>query len=530
MDDQPITPADVRQLIDDITTRALMSDSTERGLTSVALTSGLHVQTMIDNASVDAVPEPAGHTRRLKDAVVRLSGFALGRQRAFNQATIGVIDQLILEVDRLRDEIGILQTQLESLTRDPQNAAVAPRSARSTARAHLRIAVVKPDWKIRGGFEAVVDRLVEHVKASGHRPEVLSFDATRHEHPVFGRPITPDERRAAPMFYDYMSQVEATRNVRVGRADLVISTQPPSFVAVHPRHLSIFYHHNRPFYELSPYFVRGGFVDAEMHAVATESIRRIDEQALARVKYILAGSETVAERLRTFSARTSNLGVFHAGTGLIDAESEPGRRGGSHVLCVSRHDFPKRTELFVHAAHLAADLDFVSVGSGGLLGYIQSLDRRFSVDGAPDSIDDTDLWLAHHPHVTPATEGSPRSKVRVLGSVSDEALRALYRDAICVVAPALLEDYGLTALEAMSHGKPMVVCDDGGHLCTLVIDGVNGLVVKPTGRAIADAVQRLAADPQLRADLGAAAEEMAAQFSWQRALAEFDEGIERTLA
>jgi glycosyltransferase involved in cell wall biosynthesis len=74
--------------------------------------------------------------------------------------------------------------------------------------------------------------------------------------------------------------------------------------------------------------------------------------------------------------------------------------------------------------------------------------------------------------------------------------------AVCVVAPAYDEDYGLTAIEAMAAGTPVIVCRDGGGLVELVDDGVTGLVVEPTGAAIAAAIRTLVDDPELARRLG----------------------------
>ena len=66
------------------------------------------------------------------------------------------------------------------------------------------------------------------------------------------------------------------------------------------------------------------------------------------------------------------------------------------------------------------------------------------------------------------------------------------RGAGCAVAPAYLEDYGITAVEAMAYGLPLIVCEDGGGLPWFVEDGVTGFVVEPTGRAIAEAMTKSA--------------------------------------
>ena len=394
----------------------------------------------------------------------------------------------------------------------------------------LRIAVVKPDWGIRGGFELVVDRLISHLQKSRHQVSVLTFDAAHTDHRPFGHRVSPEIWASTPLFFNYIAQIESSRAVQAGRADVVISTQPPSFLVEHPRHLSIFYHHIRPFYELGEYFVRANLVEPEMHAIATEAVRKIDDRALRQVSHIMAGSESVAERLALYNNRTAGMSVFHAGPS-IERPIEGGRAGASkHVLCVSRHDFPKRTELFVHAARLAPELTSVSVGTGGRLGIVRTIDQRFSEDGVPPVIADTDLWLTNHPWIDPSSVTTQASNLRVAGSVSDDELDCLYRDALCVVAPALLEDYGLTVIEAMGYGKPVIVCNDGGHLCHFVQDGVNGLVVEPTGAAIAAAMRRLASDPQLATQLGEGARETAAAFTWERALTEFDLALDEVMS
>jgi glycosyltransferase involved in cell wall biosynthesis len=59
-------------------------------------------------------------------------------------------------------------------------------------------------------------------------------------------------------------------------------------------------------------------------------------------------------------------------------------------------------------------------------------------------------------------------------------------------------------MEALASGRPVVSCAVSG-VPELVRDGETGLLVPPDAPAsLADAVQRLAADPALRARLGAA--------------------------
>jgi glycosyltransferase involved in cell wall biosynthesis len=60
-----------------------------------------------------------------------------------------------------------------------------------------------------------------------------------------------------------------------------------------------------------------------------------------------------------------------------------------------------------------------------------------------------------------------------LGRVSDAQLRWLYANCRALVA-ASYEDFGLTPIEAMSFGTPVVALRAGGYLDS-VVDGVTGL-------------------------------------------------------
>ena len=52
-----------------------------------------------------------------------------------------------------------------------------------------------------------------------------------------------------------------------------------------------------------------------------------------------------------------------------------------------------------------------------------------------------------------------------------------------------------------------------------------GLIVDPTPRAVADAIERLVADRELAGRLGRNGQERAAEFSWAHAVDEFRAGL-----
>jgi glycosyltransferase involved in cell wall biosynthesis len=99
--------------------------------------------------------------------------------------------------------------------------------------------------------------------------------------------------------------------------------------------------------------------------------------------------------------------------------------------------------------------------------------------------------------------------------VDDGELAALYAGALAVVQPSHLEGFGLPPLEAAAHGTPAIVSDLPCFAETL---GDAALRVPPgDAEALAEAIVRLAGDEALRARLGAAARERAADYTWERA-------------
>jgi glycosyltransferase involved in cell wall biosynthesis len=109
-----------------------------------------------------------------------------------------------------------------------------------------------------------------------------------------------------------------------------------------------------------------------------------------------------------------------------------------------------------------------------------------------------------------------RRRVTFLGFVGHERVPALLRGADVLVMPSRYEELGTALVEAMHCGLPIVATRTGG-IPDLVGDGVSGILVPPgDADGIADAVDRLVADPALRRRLGEHGRERAAGYRWDR--------------
>ena len=101
-----------------------------------------------------------------------------------------------------------------------------------------------------------------------------------------------------------------------------------------------------------------------------------------------------------------------------------------------------------------------------------------------------------------------------LGPAHGDQLATLYASFDIFVHAGPHDTFGNTLQEAAASGLPAVAPAAGGPL-DLVADGVTGFLVEPgSADAIAGAVARLAADPQLRAAQGSAARRAMLGRSW----------------
>jgi glycosyltransferase involved in cell wall biosynthesis len=113
---------------------------------------------------------------------------------------------------------------------------------------------------------------------------------------------------------------------------------------------------------------------------------------------------------------------------------------------------------------------------------------------------------------------APSDSVVLTGYVPDEMLPALYSGAAAFVYPSLYEGFGLTVLEAMACGTP-VICSSTTSLPEVAGDAA--VLVDPSDTAaIGQAIQNLLADEHLRISLRSRGLARAQQFTWDRAAAE----------
>jgi glycosyltransferase involved in cell wall biosynthesis len=119
-------------------------------------------------------------------------------------------------------------------------------------------------------------------------------------------------------------------------------------------------------------------------------------------------------------------------------------------------------------------------------------------------------------------------RVRYLGYVSDEERDQLYQDASILVLPSLEEGFGMTAVEAMQAGVP-VIASNRGALPEVVGDA--GALVDPADEsALAAVIEHLLANPAERVARAEAGRVRARLFTWSASAARLLDAYRETVA
>lgn len=183
-------------------------------------------------------------------------------------------------------------------------------------------------------------------------------------------------------------------------------------------------------------------------------MRMYDFRAAQRVDYFVANSEEVRGRIEKFYRRDAK--VIYPPVNLKQGEGVKGDGKKDYYFIVSRIVGAKGIELAIEAAK---KFGFKLKISGARAGYYRGLEGQEEIEG-----------------------------VEFLGRVSDEELVGLYAGAKAFLALATDEDFGITPVEAMSCGTPVIAFRGGGYLET-VVEGKTGVFfdessVESLGRAV----------------------------------------------
>lgn len=329
-------------------------------------------------------------------------------------------------------------------------------------------------------------------------------------------------------FWDVVSSYEAFSKLDLSAYDCAISGKYPAWMVNHPNHICYMLHRLRGLYDtyappaddhtiLALPKLRGlvewmdnagrqpdpeqipdlfdklrSLKDAELpesvFAFPGPFIRKIvhflDNAALSpqRIRRYGAIAETVRQRKSYFPPDVT-VDVLYPPPHRLDYREGEFR----YIFTSSRLDKPKRVDLIVEAMkHVPENISLLIAGTGPDESRLRALAGK-------------------------------DERIQFLGFVADDAMPALYADALAVPFVPYDEDYGLVTIEAMRSGKPVLTFADSGGPCEFVRDGVTGFVTAPSAKALGERIGELVRNPQLARRMGEMAKGEVAAVTWDNA-------------
>ena len=228
----------------------------------------------------------------------------------------------------------------------------------------------------------------------------------------------------------------------------------------------------------------------------SQAARNIMRDVLESAAAITGCSKQTLDEAETFFGRpfAARGHLIYNGIRLADFDgAAPYAHPRPYILGIGRHVAQKGFDVLLRAyaqlgskVELAALPDLLLAGDGPMRGELESLSRELKLEG----------------------------RVHFVGRADRAQAVALFKGCEFFVLPSRHEPMGIVNLEAMAAGKAVIASDVGG-VSELVIEGETGILVPGEDvTALAQALDLLCCDAELRERLGEGGAARAQRFDW----------------
>lgn len=236
--------------------------------------------------------------------------------------------------------------------------------------------------------------------------------------------------------------------------------------AGHRHHPNMWYCHTpvRAFYDLySTFLQRMPFFRRQVFRIWVAFHRFFDKNAVRHIDSIITNSQNTRQRILTYYCRQAQITYPP-----VDVSTYSCREYGDFWLSVNRIYPEKCIELQIEV-------------------FREMPGNQLRIVGGYAAGDHASAYAAELRRRLPPN-------VSMLGEVSDDTLHDLYSRCRGLLCTAMDEDFGMTPLEAMASGKPVIAVNEGGFRETVTPQ--TGILVPRTHEDIANAVNTLSKNPE----------------------------------
>ncbi len=380
----------------------------------------------------------------------------------------------------------------------------------------MRIAIYHPWIYLKGGAERTILELVRH---SRHRWTVV----TNHFEPYSTFPefrqLEVIELATVSVKRSLYEVAHAALTLLIQRFDwhqfdaLMISSEGlGNLITFHPSLPPVFCYCHTPLKIAHDPITRQQFFAQQRAWNLRAGIRVftwIDRLAWRRYQHIFCNSrETYQRLLQSHLAPPDKMEVLHPG---VDTERlQPTWHSEPYFLLPGRIMWTKNIELGIEAfqrfKRQRPATDPFRLVIAGMLDqkskpYCKELMRRTRRD----------------------------AQIEFVISPDDQAMHQLYQNAWGVLNTSLNEDWGLTIIEGMAFGKPVIAVNQGGPTESILHEET-GFLCEPEAQSFAERMEHLASDPGRALHMGKLGRQRAAQYDWHAFAQRIDEYIDELCA
>ncbi len=229
---------------------------------------------------------------------------------------------------------------------------------------------------------------------------------------------------------------------------------------------NLYYCHTptRAFYDLYNIFLsRQSLFVSIFFRIWVRLHRPISEYYLSHVCKIVTNSNNTSQRIKRYFHKDAEV-VYPP----IEISKFTCKEYGDFWLSVNRLYPEKRVEIQLEAFKKMPEEKLVIVGGYSKGDHAKSYAKNI-INNLPEN-------------------------VKVLGEVSETELLDLYSRCKGIICTGMDEDFGMTPVEAMASGKPVIAVNEGGFKET-VVDGKTGVLVEANILNIIGAVKSISKNP-----------------------------------